>query len=68
MRKLKRLYVLRHGNAQPYGYAHDESRELTELGVAEVKMAAQAFRERGEAIDVVFVSPYVRTSKRQRLF
>ena len=30
MRKLKRLYVLRHGNAQPYGYAHDESRELTE--------------------------------------
>ncbi|WP_409419531.1 phosphohistidine phosphatase SixA [Marinomonas sp. RS-M-Aa-14] len=68
MRKLKRLYVLRHGNAQPYGYAHDESRELTELGVAEVKMAAQAFRERGEAIDVVFVSPYVRAQQTAKTF
>ncbi|WP_417527024.1 phosphohistidine phosphatase SixA [Marinomonas shanghaiensis] len=68
MTTLKRLYVLRHGNAQPYGYAHDESRELTELGVAEVKTVAQAFREKGERFDAVFVSPYVRAQQTAKVF
>ncbi|MGO2355200.1 MAG: phosphohistidine phosphatase SixA [Marinomonas foliarum] len=68
MMKLKRLYVLRHGNAQPYGYDLDERRELTELGVAEVKMAALAFKSRAETLDVVLVSPYVRAQQTAKVF
>ena len=68
MKKLKRLYILRHGNAQPYGYDQDERRELTELGVAEVKTAARAFRSKGEIFDVVFVSPYIRAQQTAKTF
>ncbi|WP_421852491.1 phosphohistidine phosphatase SixA [Marinomonas sp.] len=68
MKKLKRLYVLRHGNAQPYGYDKDERRELTELGVAEVKTTARAFRNKGEVFDVVFVSPYIRAQQTAKTF
>jgi phosphohistidine phosphatase len=68
MKKLKRLYILRHGNAQPYGYDQDELRELTELGVAEVKTAARAFRNKSEMFDVVFVSPYVRAQQTAKVF
>lgn len=68
MKKLKRLYVLRHGNAQPYGYDKDERRELTELGVAEVKTAARDFRNKGEKFDVVFASPYVRAQQTAKIF
>lgn len=68
MKKPKRIYVLRHGNAQPYGYDKDERRELTELGVAEVKTAARAFRNKGEQFDVVFVSPYIRAQQTAKVF
>lgn len=68
MKKLKRLYVLRHGNAQPYGYDHDERRELTELGVAEVKTVARAYRNKSEMFDVVFVSPYIRAQQTAKVF
>ncbi|RBP84614.1 phosphohistidine phosphatase SixA [Marinomonas rhizomae] len=68
MKKLKRLYVLRHGNAQAYGYDQDERRELTELGVAEVKTVARAFRAKGERLDAVFVSPYTRAQQTAKIF
>lgn len=68
MKKLKRLYVLRHGNAQAYGYDQDERRELTELGVAEVKTVARAFRAKGEGLDAVFVSPYTRAQQTAKIF
>jgi phosphohistidine phosphatase len=63
MKKLKRLYVLRHGNAEPYGLGQDEFRKLTELGVAEVKATARAFLAKNEVPDVVLVSPYVRAQQ-----
>ena len=68
MKKLKHLYILRHGNAQPFGYDQDERRELTELGVAEVKAAAQLFRAKGERFDVAFVSPYIRAQQTAKIF
>ncbi|NLQ16266.1 phosphohistidine phosphatase SixA [Marinomonas sp. M1K-6] len=68
MKKRKRLYVLRHGNAQPYGYDQDERRELTELGVAEVKVVAQAFKAKSERFDVVMVSPYIRAQQTAKVF
>ncbi|MEL0638394.1 phosphohistidine phosphatase SixA [Marinomonas sp. TI.3.20] len=59
----KRLYVLRHGNAFAHGYERDDLRELTPEGVDEVKQTARAFKERGERLDAVFVSPYVRAQQ-----
>ena len=68
MTKPKCLYVLRHGNAVPYGYDQDELRELTDLGVVEVKAAANAFREKNLSFDKVFVSPYVRAQQTAKVF
>lgn len=68
MTKSKRLYVLRHGNAAPYGYDQDELRELTKLGIVEVKAAAAAFREKNLSFDKVFVSPYVRAQQTAKVF
>ncbi|WP_144011232.1 phosphohistidine phosphatase SixA [Marinomonas posidonica] len=68
MMKRKRLYVLRHGNATPYSHGADELRELTELGVAEVKSAAQAFMARSEIFDRVFVSPFIRAQQTAKIF
>lgn len=63
MSKVKRLYVLRHGNAQLYGYDRDEFRELTNTGIQEVIWTAQKFKEKGERFDAVFVSPYIRAQQ-----
>ncbi|MGO3345442.1 MAG: phosphohistidine phosphatase SixA [Marinomonas sp.] len=68
MSKLKRLYVLRHGNAFAHGYAQDSLRELTPLGVGEVIKTAQAFKEVGESLDAVFVSPYRRAQQTSQYF
>jgi len=68
MKNLKRLYILRHGNAEPYGSAQDDLRELTELGKKEVTYTADKFLLRDEAFDVVFVSPYVRAQQTVKVF
>jgi len=68
MKKCKRLYILRHGNAEPYGFDQDERRELTALGAAEVKVTAQAFLDKGEVFDAVFVSPYIRAQQTAKIF
>ena len=68
MKKLKRLYILRHGNAEPYGCNQDELRELTALGVAEVKTTARALIAKAEVFDAVFVSPYVRAQQTAKIF
>jgi phosphohistidine phosphatase len=68
MKKLKRLSILRHGNAEPYGFNQDELRELTTLGVAEVKTTARAFASKAEVFDAVFVSPYVRAQQTAKIF
>lgn len=65
---LKRLYVMRHGNAEPYGSGQDELRELTELGRNEVASTAENFRLKNERFDVVFVSPYVRAQQTVKAF
>lgn len=61
--KTKRLYVLRHGNAEPFGYQHDAERALTEQGYAEVRSTAEQFAARGEEFDAIFVSPFLRAQQ-----
>ncbi|TYL47734.1 SixA phosphatase family protein [Marinomonas sp. IMCC 4694] len=68
MSKPKRLFVLRHGHAQPFGYECDENRALTELGIAEVKAAAKAFIAQVETFDAIIVSPYLRAQQTAKVF
>ncbi|TDP00029.1 phosphohistidine phosphatase SixA [Marinomonas balearica] len=60
---MKKLYVMRHGNAEAYGYQNDAERNLTEIGRVEARQSAQQFLERVQQIDAVFVSPYVRAQQ-----
>ncbi|MGJ8648227.1 MAG: phosphohistidine phosphatase SixA [Marinomonas colpomeniae] len=68
MMQPKRIYILRHGNAEPYSATLDEQRQLTELGVAEVESTARAFSDRCEFFDAVFVSPYIRAQQTSKVF
>lgn len=61
--KNKRLYIMRHGNAEPFGYQDDASRALTELGYEEVRRTAQAFANTNEDFDAIFVSPFLRAQQ-----
>ena len=66
--KAKRLYILRHGQAEPYSKAVDAERQLTESGVAEVASTAHTFSEKKECFDAVFVSPYIRAQQTADVF
>lgn len=69
MKTPKRLYVLRHGEAQPYGYeVADEMRQLTDFGRQEVVATASNFERKGLSIDAVFVSPYLRAQQTADVF
>ncbi|MBJ7539470.1 phosphohistidine phosphatase SixA [Marinomonas transparens] len=68
MSKTKHLYVLRHGEAESYGYNKDELRALTDFGFDEVKSTAQVFQAKGEMFDAVFVSPYLRAQQTAQCF
>ncbi|SBT18899.1 Phosphohistidine phosphatase SixA [Marinomonas gallaica] len=61
--KTKRLYILRHGNAEPYCYEQDAQRALTKQGIEEVRSTAKQFSVLGEKLDAVFVSPYLRAQQ-----
>ncbi|SBS31442.1 Phosphohistidine phosphatase SixA [Marinomonas aquimarina] len=61
--KTKRLYILRHGNAEPFGYDQDAQRALTEQGYDEVRSTAEQFAARDEGFDAIFVSPYLRAQQ-----
>lgn len=68
MKKSKRLYILRHGQAESYQVDSDEQRQLTEFGIAQVKKIAQEFKAKGEGLDAIFVSPYVRAQQTSAIF
>lgn len=55
-----RLYLLRHGEAEPHA-ASDALRRLTERGIREVRQSAEALRAAG--IQRVLASPYRRAQE-----
>lgn len=59
----KRLYILRHGNAENYSADGDAGRKLTSQGVREALSAAEKFLKRNENIELVVVSPYRRAQE-----
>lgn len=59
-----KLWLLRHGQAQPY-QAHDAERQLTEIGREQVVQAAEFLR--GVAFDRIICSPYIRAQQTAQL-
>lgn len=56
-----RVYLVRHGEAVPSGYAHDGDRPLTDEGRARVKRTGEVWAAAGEpAPELWLVSPLVR--------
>lgn len=56
-----KLWVLRHGEAVPYGSCPDSERELTEHGLEEaLRSAAQLI---GQPITAIYASPYLRAQQ-----
>jgi phosphohistidine phosphatase len=59
-----KLWVLRHGEAHNQA-ASDAARELTEAGRAQVLRSAEHLR--GQALDAIYASPYVRAQQTAKL-
>lgn len=68
MSKTKRIYIMRHGQAEGYHGAGDSSRRLTQVGVEEVVSTATDFQNQNISLDAVFVSPYVRAQQTAQTF
>ncbi|CAI8773743.1 phosphohistidine phosphatase SixA [Pseudomonas sp. MG-9] len=56
-----KLWVLRHGEAEPYGSRPDSERELTEHGRKEA--LSSAARLMGKPLTAIYASPYLRAQQ-----
>lgn len=60
-----KLWVLRHGEAEPYGSRPDSERELTAHGRKEV--LSSAARLLGQPLTAIYASPYLRAQQTAQL-
>ena len=60
-----KLWVLRHGEAEPYGSRPDSERELTDHGREEV--LSSAARLMGQPLTAIYASPYLRAQQTAQL-
>ncbi|MFW6751875.1 phosphohistidine phosphatase SixA [Pseudomonas glycinae] len=60
-----KLWVLRHGEAEPYGSRPDSERELTDHGRKEV--LSSAARLMGQPLTAIYASPYLRAQQTAQL-
>ncbi|PMZ90912.1 MULTISPECIES: phosphohistidine phosphatase SixA [unclassified Pseudomonas] len=60
-----KLWVLRHGEAEPYGARPDSERALTDRGRKEV--LSSAARLMGEPLTAIYASPYLRAQQTAQL-
>lgn len=56
----RRLWILRHGDAEPHGSVEDSGRRLTAIGEEEARAAGVALSRLGEVPDLFVTSPRVR--------
>lgn len=56
----QRIWIIRHGDAEPHGITDDASRKLTLTGEEEARAAGLALKTLGESPAVVLTSPRVR--------
>ncbi|EJM54575.1 phosphohistidine phosphatase SixA [Pseudomonas sp. GM48] len=60
-----KLWVLRHGEAEPYGTRPDSERKLTDHGRKEV--LSSAARLMGQPLTAIYASPYLRAQQTAQL-
>ena len=56
-----RLFIMRHGQAEPGGECSDEERQLTSAGIAELATTTKGLWSLGVSVELIAHSPLVRT-------
>ncbi|MDD2382356.1 MAG: histidine phosphatase family protein [Mariniphaga sp.] len=65
---MKRIVVVRHAKAVPYGYDDDFHRDLIDRGINDAEMVSHACKTRGIIPDLIMSSPATRAIKTARIF
>lgn len=65
---MKRVVIVRHGKAVPYGYEDDFTRDLRDRGKNDAKLISQELKNRGIFPDEMISSPAKRAIKTARIF
>ena len=65
---MKRVVIVRHAKAVPYGYENDFERDLTERGENDADKLGKEMKRKGIQTDVIISSPAKRALKTARIF
>ena len=65
---MKRVVIVRHGKAVPYGYEDDFNRDLRDRGKGDAALVSQELRNRNVVPDLIISSPAKRAIKTARIF
>ena len=65
---MKRIIIVRHAKAVPYGYEDDFNRDLTDRGKRDAALVSGELKNRGIAPDMMISSPAKRALKTARIF
>jgi phosphohistidine phosphatase len=65
---MKRVVIVRHGKAVPYGYEDDFTRDLRERGKKDAKIIAEELNKRKLFPDTIVSSPAKRAIKTARIY
>lgn len=65
---MRRVVIVRHGKAVPYGYEDDFNRDLNERGVSDADLVSREVKRRGVKPDLIISSPAKRALKTARIF
>lgn len=65
---MKRVVIVRHGKAVPYGYENDFTRDLKDRGKDDAKLVSQELKNRAISPDEIISSPAKRALKTARIF
>lgn len=65
---MKRVVIVRHGKAVPYGYEDDFNRDLRDRGKSDAALVSQELKSRNVVPDLIISSPAKRAIKTARIF
>ncbi len=65
---MKRVVIVRHGKAVPFGYEDDFTRDLRERGESDAKLISKELKKQGIFPDQMISSPAKRALKTARIF
>lgn len=65
---MKRVVIVRHGKAVPYGYDDDFSRNLSDRGKMDAKLVSEELNKQGISPDLIISSEAKRALKTARIF